>query len=265
VSENYVIGADVGTVGCKVAIFDEGGGLVAENYQELALHYPRPGWVEQDPDDFYHAVVTGIRACLERSGIAPGSVAALALDGQMAGVCTVDGHWGTPTVYDSWLDTRCTPYIPVMKEHEPLIIARTGGPVSFAHGPKILWWKGERPETFRKIAKFVQPAGYVAGRMAGLSGEDAFIDYTYLFFSGFSDTPGHRWLPELCDLFGVPVEKLPRRAEGIAAFLTARRTVFRLRVSLFPVKCELHIDQTELVSALLANANLRHMFLLSDN
>lgn len=209
-SKSYVIGADVGTMGCKVAIFDEEGALVAEHYQELALHYPRPGWVEQDPDEFYRAVTTGIRACLEQSGIAPGSVAALALDGQMAGVCTVDAQWGTPTVYDSWLDTRCTPYIPVMKEHEPLIIASTGGPVSFAHGPKILWWKGERPETFRRIAKFVQPAGYVAGRLTGLSGDDAFIDYTYLFFSGFSDTAGHRWLPELCDLFDVPVEKLPR-------------------------------------------------------
>jgi xylulokinase len=210
VNGNYVIGADIGTTGAKVAIFDEQGTLAAEHYEELALSYPRPGWVEQDPQDFYAAAVRGIRACLDRSGVPAGRVLALALDGQMAGVCSVDAAWGTPTVYDSWLDTRCAPYIEVMKEHEAEIIAHTGGPVGFAHGPKILWWKHERPKVFRQIASFVQPAGYVAGRLAGLSGADAFIDYTYLFFSGFSDTANRRWLPELCDRFDVPMDKLPR-------------------------------------------------------
>jgi xylulokinase len=207
---SYVIGADIGTMGTKVAVFDEHGTLVAEHYEELALHYPRPGWVEQNPDDFYSSVVRGIHACLGQGQVDPRQVAALALDGQMAGISTVDEDWGTPTVYDSWLDTRCAPYIEVMKEHEPLIIAKTGGPVTFAHGPKVLWWQREQPEVFRRIAKFVQPAGYVAGRMAGLAGEEAFIDYTYLHFSGFSDTAEHIWSAQLCDLFGVPMSKLPR-------------------------------------------------------
>jgi xylulokinase len=207
---NYVIGADIGTTGAKVALFDEQGALAAEHYEELALAYPRPGWVEQNPNDFYAATVRGIRTCLEQSRLPAGRVAALALDGQMAGVCSVDAAWGTPTLYDSWLDTRCAPYIEVMKEHEAAIITYTGGPVGFAHGPKILWWKHERPEVFKRIARFVQPAGYVAGRLAGLSGADAFIDYTYLFFSGFSDTLRRAWLPELCQRFDVPIEVLPR-------------------------------------------------------
>lgn len=137
-------------------------------------------------------------------------MAALAIDGQMAGVCTVDEEWGTLTVYDSWLDTRCASYMDTMKEHEQLVIAKTGGPVSFAHGPKILWWQRERPDVFERIAKFVQPAGYVTGRLAGLRGEEAYIDYTYLHFSGFSETAEHVWSDELCRLFGVPMTKLPR-------------------------------------------------------
>jgi xylulokinase len=206
----YVIGADIGTMGTKTAVFDELGTLVAEAYEESALHYPRPGWVEQDPADFYTSVLRGIRLCLEKGKADPRRVVSLSIDGQMAGVCTVDEDWGTPTVYDSWLDTRCAPYIDVMKAHEPLIIAKTGGPVSFAHGPKILWWQRERPEVFGRIAKFVPPAGYVAGRLAGLKGNEAFIDYTYLHFSGFSETSAHMWSNDLCGLFGVPVTKLPR-------------------------------------------------------
>ena len=68
----------------------------------------------------------------------------------------------------------------------------------------------ERPDVFARICKFVQPGGYVAGRMAGLKGDEAFLDYTYLHFSGFADTEKATWSPELCGLFDVPMEKLPR-------------------------------------------------------
>jgi len=154
-----------------------------------------------------------VRECLEKSGIDPAHVAAISLDGQMAGISTVDEEWGAPTAYDSWLDTRCGPYIKDMKVYQDLIIQKTGGPPTYSHGPKILWWKGERPEVFAKTHKFVMPAGYVAGRMAGLKGDEAFIDYTYIHFSCLSETAKAAWSPELCELFEVPMEKLPRIVE----------------------------------------------------
>jgi xylulokinase len=97
-----------------------------------------------------------------------------------------------------------------MRPFEETIIRRTGGPPTYSHGPKMLWWKQERPEVFRQIHKFVVPGGYVAGRMAGLKGDDAFIDYTYLHFSCLSDTAHATWDEELCREFGIPMEKLPR-------------------------------------------------------
>ncbi|MGQ9625328.1 MAG: FGGY-family carbohydrate kinase [Anaerolineae bacterium] len=212
-AKTYLIGVDLGTVGTKAAIFDTEGNLVADAYEESELLYPRPGWVEQDPENIYGSAVRTIKECMEKSGIKPAEVAALAFDGQMAGISTVDAEWGTPTVYDSWLDTRCGPYIERMKEHEALVIQKSGGPPSYNHGPKILWWKHERPEVFAKICKFLEPGSYVAGRMAGLKGEEAFIDYTYLQFSGFGDIENATWSQELCDLFDVPIEKLPRILE----------------------------------------------------
>jgi len=208
--KSYLIGVDLGTTGTKAAIFDESGNLKALAYEETKLHYPKPGWVEQDPEDFYASAARTIRKCLEESGIPANQVAALAFDGQMAGIGTVDSKWGTPTVYDSWLDTRCKAYIDRMKMHQDLIITRSGGPPTYCHGPKILWWMNEAPEIWRKIHKFVVPGGYVAGRMAGLKGDDAFIDYTYLHFSSFSDTEAGVWDEKLCGIFEVPMEKLPR-------------------------------------------------------
>ena len=209
-AKTYLIGVDLGTMGTKAAIFDIEGNLVALAFEESKLLYPKPGWVEQEPEDFYLSSLRTIKECLEKSGVEPGEVAALAFDGQMAGIGTIDAQWQTPTVYDSWLDTRCKPYIDRMREHQDIIIEKTGGPPTYSHGPKILWWKEEQPEVFRKIVKFVVPGGYVAGRMAGLKGEEAFMDYTYVHFSCLSDTRKAAWDGELCDLFEVPMEKLPR-------------------------------------------------------
>lgn len=209
-NKSYLIGVDLGTTGTKAAIFDQDGQLKALAYEETKLHYPKPGWVEQDPEDFYASAVRTIRHCLQESGISPHQVAGMAFDGQMAGIGTVDSEWGTPTVYDSWLDTRCKPYINRMKVHQELIIAKTGGPPTYSHGPKILWWLNEAPQICGRICKFVVPAGYVAGRMAGLKGEEAFIDYTYLHFSCLSNTEAAVWDEELCTIFEVPLEKLSR-------------------------------------------------------
>jgi xylulokinase len=209
-AKTYLIGVDLGTMGTKAAIFDTEGNLVSLAFEESKLLYPKPGWVEQDPDDFYYSSLRTIKDCLEKSGVEPGQVAALAFDGQMAGIGTIDTQWQTPTVYDSWLDTRCAPHIDRMSEHQDLIIENSGGPPTYCHGPKIMWWRDEEPEVFSRIHKFVVPGGYTAGRMAGLVGDDAFIDYTYLHFSCLSDVKEAKWSEELCQLFSVPTEKLPR-------------------------------------------------------
>ncbi|MGH2627464.1 MAG: FGGY-family carbohydrate kinase, partial [Anaerolineales bacterium] len=206
----YLIGVDLGTAGTKAGLFDVEGKLLAQASEESRLIYPGPGWVEQDPEDIYGSALRTIRKCLERSRVNPSDVAALAFDGQMSGLGTVDEAWGTPTVYDSWLDTRCGAYIPRLKAREDRIIALTGGFPTLSHGAKILWWKHERPEVYRRVAKFVVPGGYVAGRMAGLRGDQAFIDPTYLHFSCFSQTVDGAWAADLTSFFDVEPEKLPR-------------------------------------------------------
>ncbi len=208
--KTYLIGVDLGTMGTKTAIFDEEGQLVTDAYEESKLYYPRPGWVEQDPDEIYGSAIRTIKQCLETSGIDPGDVAGIAFDSQMAGISTVDADWGAPTVYDSWLDTRCGTHIPLLKENGERIIELTGGAPTFSHGAKILWWMHERPEVYRKIAKFLMPGGYVAGRMAGLKGDQAFIDRTYIHFTCFSDTAAGEWSDELIDLYGVNKDIFPR-------------------------------------------------------
>jgi xylulokinase len=93
------------------------------------------------------------------------------------------------------------------------VLRRTGCAPSFNHGPKILWWKDRRPQEFRAVRSFVQPGGYAAMRLTGLGAADAFIDWTYLHFSGFADNPAGRWDEALAQRFGLDAALLPRIVE----------------------------------------------------
>lgn len=210
----YLIGVDIGTGGTKAGIFDEEGNQLAGAFEESTLRHPKAGWVEQDMEDFYTSTVNTIRMIMKESGVDPTDVAAIAIDGQMSGIGSIDKNWEPATRYDNWLDIRCEPKIREMQERAgEEILSRAGAPPTYSHGPKIFWWKDNHPRTFDKIAKFIVPAAYTAGKMAGLEAEEAFIDYTYLHFTNLADNEKMEWDEDLCSEFGIPLDKLPRIVE----------------------------------------------------
>jgi xylulokinase len=209
-SDQLFIGVDIGTQAVKAAIYDERGMCHGEAFRKSELHRPSPGVVEEDPEHQVRSTCEVIAECAAKAA-GKGPVRGLAIDGQMAGIIGVGEDGKRVTPYDSWLDTRCAPWIERMqKEAGPEIVRKSGGPPSFNHGPKILWWKNERPDVYRRIRAFVQPGGYAAMRLCGMDGSRAFIDRSYLHFSGFADSRKGTWDPKLCRTFGVASSLLPR-------------------------------------------------------
>jgi len=213
-AKKYLMGVDLGTSATKAALYRLDGTLVAESSTEVPIYYPEAGVVVQDQEDFYLTASQSISACIQESGVDPQHILAIAFDSQMAGVGGIDEDYQSVSDFDSWLDMRCEPQIKFLEENYGDLITRlTGCPPTCDHGPKILWRKSERPEEYARIAKFIMPGGYVAGKMAGLSAEDAFIDYTYIHFSALSNTSQGVWSEEICDAVGVDMEKLPEIVE----------------------------------------------------
>ena len=209
--KRYLIGVDLGTSGTKAALYRTDGKLISESSVEVPLFYPKPGVVEQENEDFYTSAARTVQACIRDSGVEPGAIAAIAFDSQMAGVGLIDEEFKPVARFDSWLDMRCKPFIEWMdKEAGDRITQLTGCPPTCDHGPKMLWWKDEHPDVYRRTAKFVMPGAYVAGRIAGLKADQAFIDHTYIHFSGFSDAQKGTWSNELCERFGLDQGKLPK-------------------------------------------------------
>lgn len=209
--KKYLIGVDLGTSGTKAALYQIDGKLISEASVEVPLFYPKPGVVEQENEDFYTSAAQTVRKCIESSGVEPKAIAAIAFDSQMAGIGLIDEDFKPVARYDSWLDMRCQPFIEWMdKAAGDRITQLTGCPPTCDHGPKMLWWKNEQPDIYRRTAKFVVPGTYVAGKIAGLKADQAFIDHTYIHFSGFSDAQKAIWSNELCECFDLDLGKLPK-------------------------------------------------------
>jgi len=214
VQQKYLIGVDIGTQGTKTALISLEGHIVSDAFEASKLISPSKGVVQQEADDIYLSVINTIFQVITKSGVNSEDVLGIGIDAQMAGIMGIDKEWNAVTYYDSWLDTRCEKYIEqIKKEAEDKVVRITGCAVTYTHGPKILWWKHERPEIYKKIDKFIMPSTYVVGRLAGLKADEAYIDYTHLHFSGFGDVENLKWSDELLSLFKVEKSKMPEIVE----------------------------------------------------
>ena len=103
---NYLLGIDIGTSGTKTVLFDEAGHGVASYTGEYPMAQPKNGWAEQDPADWWKAVVDGIRAVLAKSGIDAGEIRGIGLSGQMHSLVLLDenGEVLRPSIL--WCDQR---------------------------------------------------------------------------------------------------------------------------------------------------------------
>lgn len=205
---DLVVGVDIGSQSVKAAVFDAAGSCVGDASEPLELRHRGPDWIEQDPDAFVGAAARTIHSCVGERGR---EVVALAIAGQMAGVLGIDASGAAAIPYDSWLDTRCAAEVAEIAErHGDELTQRTGCPPMVAHAPKIVWWQRHRPDDYRRVAAFVVPGAYVAGRLCGLAADAAFVDRTYLHFTGLADAASASWSTELGEALDVDLGRLPR-------------------------------------------------------
>jgi xylulokinase len=210
----FILSIDLGTQGTETALYNDEGILITSIDKDSRLVTKSGGIAEENIDTRYADLLDAISQIMGRNNIPSSDIAAIGLSGQMAGILGIDGNWNAVTPYDSWLDTRCEKYMNLLRSSgEDAFIALTGCAVTYAHGPKILWWKNERPDTYRRIVKFVMMTTYIAGKLAGLKAESAYIDYTQLHFSAFADINTLQWSDVMLSQFDVAAEKMPTICE----------------------------------------------------
>jgi xylulokinase len=205
----YFVGVDLGTSGVKAGVVSEDLVVRASSYWDTELSSEGPGRMEQSPEVYYRQTLRIIAEVVNRAGISPGEVEGIALDGQMGGVIGIDKNFESITGLDMGLDIRSETYNELFHlRHGELLVETTCG--SPRNTPKIIWWKREQNHIYNKVRKFVTLSCFVAGRMAGLGAENAFIDHTLISFFGNEDAKHRIWSEELTGLLDLDMDKFPR-------------------------------------------------------
>jgi xylulokinase len=209
-ARTLLLGVDVGSGSIRAEVFLATGQSLGQARRAHHPHQPIPGVAEYDPEAMTAAVVSCLRELATRCAIRPGETAGLALDGMISGVMGVDADWVPTTPYTTPLDMRYGDTLnTILARHERRIREVTGSGMAVI-GPKIAWIKAAFPEAFARTRKFVTATGFIAGKLAGLRSAGAFVDFTYLWSTGLSDTLQYRWSDELCAAHGIRQEILPR-------------------------------------------------------
>lgn len=205
----YVIGIDIGTQSTKSVIFDTEGNLVGEASQATALFTPRPDWVEQDPEELYQSAVGTVRRAALESGIDPKDVKGISLDAQIPATVRIDEDWNPLGPVESYLDTRTKVQRDAMMNSYGKLILDSNGIYPYV-APKLVWWKEEHPKEYERTYKALILNTYVGGRLAGLKGDEAYVDPTHMGVYGWADIRTFGWSEDLASKLGIDIEKSPR-------------------------------------------------------
>ncbi len=209
-----ILTADVGGSGTKTVLFDTQGNMLSTAFVESELLHPEPGATQQDPEEMYNSVVSGVRDVIRAAGDV--RVEAVILDGQQAGLLWIDREYHHVSPYDSWLDGRYQPFLTEMNNRVGARVFELTGTDAYMHGPKAMWWRRHAPDVVAKAAKWLVPSSYIAGRLAGLRADDAYVPDTDTAYSGLCDLRNATWDAELCGAAGLSADLMPRIATPTA-------------------------------------------------
>ena len=207
----YYIGVDLGTSAVKLLLMNDKGAIEKIVSREYPLYFPRPGWSQQNPEDWWNGTVEGIRELI--SGIDGNLVAGISFGGQMHGLVILDEADQVIRPAILWNDGRTaaqTDYLNQVVGKEAL--ARNTANIAFAGftAPKLLWVREQEPENFARIAKIMLPKDYLAYRMTGVF----CTDYSDASGMLLLDVKNRCWSEEMLKICGVRKEQMPRLYES---------------------------------------------------
>jgi xylulokinase len=207
---SVLLGLDVGTGGARAVAVDETGSVVAESSSEYPLRSPRPGWSEQDPEDWWD----GAKEALGK--VAAGvedEILGLGLTGQMHGSVFLDRAGAVIRPALLWNDQRTEVQCEKITEAvgKERLIRLAGNPaLTGFQAPKILWLRDEEPENHSRVARVLLPKDYVRLRLTREHATDASDAAGTLLL----DVRERDWSAEILDALEIPLGWMPAVHEG---------------------------------------------------
>jgi xylulokinase len=219
----YILAIDHGTSGVKTAIVDTKGHVLDFEFEKTPIYFLPGGGAEQDPEDWWQALVTTSKRIVEKGVVSPHDIAALCVSSTFSSTVAVDKKGRHLMNSLTWMDSRGAPHVQKMMKGFPSIegygllnllrwIPKTaGGPTlsgkdDIAH---VLLTKYEFPDVYEQTYKFLPSKDYLNLRLTGEFA--ASFDSMHLFWvTNIRDINNIRYDDSLIDHLDIEREKLPR-------------------------------------------------------
>ncbi|MFX0002353.1 MAG: FGGY-family carbohydrate kinase [Candidatus Hodarchaeota archaeon] len=232
--KKYILAHDLGTSGNKAVIYDYDLNVISQTKIDYPLYYPKSGWAEQKPNDYWDAVKKGTNIIINESSVDKNEINALTFDCQMNCTIPIDNN-GNPLMNSiSWLDTRAAPLTHMYSKGVIKIsgyglkkilmfLKITGGAPGFNGKDPIshlLWMKKEQPDTYKKTYKFLSVKDFIIFKCTKNAVTSRDLGNTSWMMDS---NPGKfEWSEKILDKFGIDKEKLPeiKNTTEIAGELT---------------------------------------------
>ncbi len=222
---SHVMAIDQGTTGSTVLVFDRRGRIVGRAYSEFRQHYPKPGWVEHDPEEIWRVTLAVARQALRKARLDAPALAGIGITNQRETAVVWDRRTGAP-VHRAivWQDRRTAELCARLKAqgHEPAVRAKTGLVLDpYFSATKVAWML----EHVRRARERAAHGDLVFGTIDSwlvwklTAGRVHATDPTNASRTLLYDIRARRWDPDLLRLFEIPVTMLPevRPSSGVIA------------------------------------------------
>lgn len=219
---NNYIGIDLGTSSVKMLLVASNGEILKSVTREYPICYPKSGWSEQSPYDWYNATIDGLKELI--ADIDKSTVKGISFGGQMHGLVILDENDNVIRPAILWNDGRTQKQTDYLNEviGKDKLSSYTAN-IAFAGftAPKILWIKENEPDNFAKICKIMLPKDYLAYKLSGVFATD-FSDASGMLLL---DVKNRKWSREMCKICGVEESKLPKLYESYEKIGTLKPSV----------------------------------------
>ena len=213
---------DLGTSAVKLLLMEGDGGIKNIVSKEYPLYFPHPGWSEQKPEDWWAAVLEGLKELT--ADVDKTQIGGISFGGQMHGLVTLDANDNVIRPAILWNDGRTqkqTDYLNDVIGKKKL--SEYTANIAFAGftAPKILWMEEEEPENFAKIVKIMLPKDYLAYKLSGVH----CTDYSDASGMLLLDVQHKCWSREMIEICHIKEEMLPKLYESYACVGTIKPDV----------------------------------------
>ena len=205
----YLLGIDVGTSACKVALFDMDGRVLCQGVGEYPVSYPKAGWAQQEPDEWWQVVCRTLRAMLRSSSVDPRDIAGVGVDGQSWSAIAMEAQGNVLCPTPIWTDTRAKAECDALTARVPEaeLFALCGNPLQPSYTlPKILWYKANAPQVYNSAAYILQSNSFLVYRLTGAWTQDVSQGYGLSCF----DMRNKQWDLDMARRIGIRQSLLPR-------------------------------------------------------